>query len=475
MNSKAFGQIILWIVLAAVLALAGLAVVGAFLGATAATTIFNSLPMTFAWLALIALLLSAVGFSKVRRSPAGLALHLGPALIIIGAMLGSDRGHQLAQQYLGRQKIPHGFVSLAPGTMSREVRDGFTESGPLLGELPFDIRLDRSWIEYYDPDAPWQLSLADQDFGLPSGRQTPLSWKTGQQIPLGDPSCNLTVLEYLPHARAILAADTTAALAVFPAGQQPATLPLEVNKVLRLSQPEVTLRVARVFTHLRVSTGPTGEPLFENNSPQPKRAAEIEMTFADGRKDTVLVRQSRRNTVATAGLELRFAPAPIASATLDPSSDRPAMKVRIARSQQERTAWLAPVATSRTGWLDLADIFHDLGVTAKLNAPQPVLLLDEPPRTVKQFNSEITILDGGRAVAGGLIQVNRPFHWGGYHIYPYEFGPRGQEVTLMVKSDSGLWLVYAGMALCCAGVLRAMWAHPTIAFFRRREAHGHQA
>jgi hypothetical protein len=86
---------------------------------------------------------------------------------------------------------------------------------------------------------------------------------------------------------------------------------------------------------------------------------------------------------------------------------------------------------------------------------------------VKSYKSDVDVQAGGRTVAHAVIEVNHPLHYGGYHFYQCDYDhPFGRYTVLAVTSDSGLGLVYAGMALACAGALGLFWIQPAIAYFR---------
>ena len=97
----------------------------------------------------------------------------------------------------------------------------------------------------------------------------------------------------------------------------------------------------------------------------------------------------------------------------------------------------------------------------------------EAPARVRNYEASIAVVRNGRRVRSDLVSVNHPLHYGGYHFSLYDYGDDGAYVVLLVKSDSGLTLVYAGFGLLLAGVFWACWAMPVWAFVReRRERDG---
>ena len=93
---------------------------------------------------------------------------------------------------------------------------------------------------------------------------------------------------------------------------------------------------------------------------------------------------------------------------------------------------------------------------------------NRPAAAVKSYKSDVDVQAGGKIVAHAVIEVNHPLHYGGYHFYQCDYDhPFGRYTVLAVTSDSGLGLVYAGMALACAGAFWIFWIQPAIAYFRR--------
>lgn len=76
---------------------------------------------------------------------------------------------------------------------------------------------------------------------------------------------------------------------------------------------------------------------------------------------------------------------------------------------------------------------------------------------VKQYRSAVT-LDTGAQVFPAEITVNHPLHFHGYHLYQMSWGrdPNLYSV-LLVASDSGLTVVYAGFALLVLGAALRFW------------------
>ena len=83
----------------------------------------------------------------------------------------------------------------------------------------------------------------------------------------------------------------------------------------------------------------------------------------------------------------------------------------------------------------------------------------EPQRgAVRDYISSLAIIENNKTVAEKNVEVNHPLHYGGYYFYQYSYDAQaGQYSVLMVVSDTGLGLVYAGYVMLCAGVIWNFW------------------
>ena len=87
---------------------------------------------------------------------------------------------------------------------------------------------------------------------------------------------------------------------------------------------------------------------------------------------------------------------------------------------------------------------------------------------VKDYFSDVILLEGKKQIAQKTIEVNHPLHYGGYHFYQHSYDPKkGQYTILTVYSDSGLNLVYAGYLMLCSGILWHFWFKHFLKFFKR--------
>jgi cytochrome c biogenesis protein ResB len=79
-------------------------------------------------------------------------------------------------------------------------------------------------------------------------------------------------------------------------------------------------------------------------------------------------------------------------------------------------------------------------------------------RVISDYVSELQIIRDNEVAAEKNVEVNHPLHFGGYHFYQHWYDDQaGQYTILMVVSDSGLNIVYAGYFMLCIGVFWHFW------------------
>ncbi|MHC4388686.1 MAG: cytochrome c biogenesis protein ResB [Planctomycetota bacterium] len=90
-------------------------------------------------------------------------------------------------------------------------------------------------------------------------------------------------------------------------------------------------------------------------------------------------------------------------------------------------------------------------------------------RMISDYISDLQVVKGGEIVAEKSIEVNHPLHFAGYHFYQHKYDAQaGRYTILMVVSDTGLYLVYAGYAMLCVGVFWHFWLSSVIARIRSK-------
>lgn len=79
-------------------------------------------------------------------------------------------------------------------------------------------------------------------------------------------------------------------------------------------------------------------------------------------------------------------------------------------------------------------------------------------RVIRDYISDLRVVDNGDTLVEKSVEVNHPLHFGGYHFYQHSYDDdAGRYTVLMVCSDSGLYLVYAGYLLLGCGAFWHFW------------------
>lgn len=83
--------------------------------------------------------------------------------------------------------------------------------------------------------------------------------------------------------------------------------------------------------------------------------------------------------------------------------------------------------------------------------------------SIRDYISELEVIEDGEVVLKKDIEVNDPLHYGGYHFYQSEYRTYGDgtfATVLSVTSDSGLYVVYTGFVFLCLGIMYHLWIRP---------------
>jgi hypothetical protein len=84
--------------------------------------------------------------------------------------------------------------------------------------------------------------------------------------------------------------------------------------------------------------------------------------------------------------------------------------------------------------------------------------IKELPFSIRLKELKLSVIENNRTIVEKNVEVNHPLHYGGYYFYQHSYDTQnGQYSVLMVASDSGLTLTYAGYAALCVGVIRQSW------------------
>ena len=85
-------------------------------------------------------------------------------------------------------------------------------------------------------------------------------------------------------------------------------------------------------------------------------------------------------------------------------------------------------------------------------------------RVISDYISRLRIIKDNKVAAEKDIEVNHPLRFGGYHFYQHSYDPEaGQYTVLMVVSNTGLAVVYAGYWMLCIGLIWHLWLRHIVA------------
>ena len=106
--------------------------------------------------------------------------------------------------------------------------------------------------------------------------------------------------------------------------------------------------------------------------------------------------------------------------------------------------------------------------------PTLVLVYERRAGPMKEFESEVEVLQDGRVVAHHVIQVNDPLVYEGTNLSQSGYDKENRRYTVLgVSRDSGVWFVYAGFIAMMLGLMGRFYVGPLVRQLRaRRPAKG---
>lgn len=450
-------RIYLWFALAVIVLLIVLSIHGATIGQKDAAEMFNSSPMAVLWVfLLIGLIVSPFAFPNLR-AVGPLATHVGPGLVLIGALWGSAAMHEFRVQHMGHKGVWKGRMALREGTPTDTV---WARGAAEPDRLPFSLNLNRFSMDYYGkPPGQWWLYLATT-FQMPGGppegvrQEFNLEWSPPPNSPTIDLPFGVKadVRGYLPHAR------REPVLLIRPPGGSPATMPAEPGAEITLDRQKVTLKVVRVFANYANSTsrpedaedapGPPRQPALHVMISGPDRQPEVQTVLAD---------------FAPAG---EFGMSYAMTVVPDAASLYPAMELYAQPPHGGRGKTVRIVPPPRQG--DSVCQAWPAGLSLGRSQFDFALVRPGSVMDIRSFNADVAIIDGEREAGTALIRVNHPLHYGGYHFYQSSYAQMRDDMTYLdVVSDAGLGWVYAGFFVTMIGILWKFWVLPAYRRLRR--------
>lgn len=465
----------LWAVLIVLGILAMLSIIGAFIGVDKSMVLFNS-PPTLVVLVVFGTLLSIsfVLYKRLLLKPGLLVMHLGVLFIIVGSMLGSNRGHALVERLSGKSKTIFGYMPILEHEASNRIMDKTFKQK--IGELPFQVKLNDFWIEYYEPDTKHcELFLTVPGGNNSSVKQIPVHWKIGEQLDVKQIGVKLTVLEYFDSAKVIYPKNASPrVLEIVSENGKKSVIPVEVGQEITLQDTQEKIRIVQVFSHLMVQGKGESRRIVNVPGSNANPAVKVEIEFPDGKKeDRFVMQRFSMHATGSSKTQLKYLINAPTGIKADPSTGLPAMKLLLKhrgkefkgllvfRSNQERhvNISLAPLLDESKN----RHSGHNQGYD------QARLFLVRPQGMIKDFKSDLSILKNGDEVARKVIEVNDPLHFGGYHFYQNSYDSANEKYSVLaVKSDSGLQTVYIGFILMVFGTFWWCWLQPGMGYIKKR-------
>ena len=100
--------------------------------------------------------------------------------------------------------------------------------------------------------------------------------------------------------------------------------------------------------------------------------------------------------------------------------------------------------------------------------PPAFLRKQEGAASIRDYFSDVILLEGEKQIAQKVLEVNHPLHYGGYHFYQHSYDmEKGEYTILTVVSDSGLNLVYTGYVVLSVAVLWHFWLRHIGAYVKK--------
>ncbi|HUS46991.1 MAG TPA: cytochrome c biogenesis protein ResB [Phycisphaerae bacterium] len=452
-------RILLWGGLACIAALIILSITGAFLGAERAEELFSSAPLAACWVLLATVAAAAVvSFRRLLRSPGLLGMHLGWALVIVGGLAGSPAGHRLAAGMGGGPKVHHGYLAVGQAGASDEVMD--EQMRLTLGRLPFEIELKSFRPEYYpvEPER-WQFG-----YNVAPGKGPPaegkIDWQLNKPVEIPHTDTCLRVIEIDQNPPQV----TPAMLCVTTPAGEVHLMPGAVGSEFLLKSSGARLKIKKVFKNIKIVEDQGRRHAVDAPREGDDPAAELEVRLADGRvlQHYAFTPELTGPEEWGDGLDIVYLRPRLA---YEYRPLRVAAMLQLTRGKNTHLGVLVVRQGEHHGELPLRHLYPDSEAWKADGAPR--IFLAGPPQQVKSYKADVAVIEDGREAARKVIEINKPLHYGGYHVY-YDDVEQEEwnSVRLFVRSDSYLRVAYAGLFLLCAGAFWHFWLAPAVRFAR---------
>ncbi len=452
----------LFLILCSVIAV--VAIAASFRGTETTAAIFTSIYF-YPIYGLLALNLILCGFDHIRsprRIGAFVLIHLGILVVVAGA----SYGHFTQTE---------GYMTIFQ--QSSENRISSNGTGKVVETLPFEVRLERFWIQYYDPpEKPELYVLASKGHPGAEGQKADLVMQIKGDGPWEETLGNfhIVVEDIIPHADLAVEESGTPKLVLeMTEGGERLAFPLEMGKPIRVDALNTVFTPKKLFRHAQVIAGSgltemselPGNPALEIEVQSPPDSDPVKKFLFANYPDMAGEMGGHGGGDGTIFFDkMKYRPfyePPEFTMNVSPSPNgqgRTAVEIRVERGEESSIHWYFP----NDPLLPAYQILFD-ELIIEVRAPSTEHILD--------FKSKLTIVENGEEVAAKVIEVNHPLTYDGYAFYQSDYDHRGNTYTvLQVVKDPGVWWVMAGFLLILLGVIQKFYLDPIFRAKARKEA-----
>jgi cytochrome c biogenesis protein ResB len=406
---------VMWAALALIILLIVFSIYGAFIGAARAEQFFNRVPLAVFWAAFAILLIVAVNvFPRLVRVPGLLLMHAGCILILAGGMWGSRAGHALQEKFLGIEKIRTGRMT---------IYEGHSENHVIVENE------DQKYLFSIKPEF-------ESDLGHRTVSEELRQEFEKHQMAL---SQHVKVL-FKPEGNAWVIADNLSAY-----------IARKEDDALNIYAPTKELPFSIGCKDFRIEYYEPANLEIEIAEGQTKTipaevGQEIDLGGDLGKAKIVRAFENFKMSIKN-GKHVAFD---------DPRpGSNPALEVQVTDPNGQ-------VATQYV--FSLMPGFGHTQAKLKLTYSRPA------NRAIKDYISELEVVQDGQVVAEKDIEVNHPLYFGGYHFYQSDYDHVGHQYTVLsVYSDTGLRLVFIGYWMLCIGIVWHLWLRHIIARIKSKK------
>ena len=90
-----------------------------------------------------------------------------------------------------------------------------------------------------------------------------------------------------------------------------------------------------------------------------------------------------------------------------------------------------------------------------------MMMFEHDATRIKEFESQVQIIDGGRVVKEHVVQVNSPLVYKGTKISQSGYDQKGNRWSqLGISHDNGVWFAYAGFLATMLGLMGQFYIKP---------------